>query len=152
VVVLTGVNDQTDEKYMLLLGEKLELSRQIYANTKEQSAAIESKDEVLLSELLEKREKLINRVKEIDVSIAGMNCEELSQCKAEEIIKAIKTVFSDTYKLDRENAGKAEEYQNELRKSLKHVRLGKKALSNGYLKVQPQTSGYFFDKTVGGTS
>jgi len=129
-----------------LLNLKLRLIDQIYDNTLEQANVIENKDEQALEKLLQLRQELMDKVDGINTALSQA---EGTAEEEQRINKQIEEKLKLIYEQNKQNALKAEQYQEELRHEIYHMNQGKKALTDGYFKQYTQSNGYFIDQKIG---
>jgi len=129
-----------------LLNLKLRLIDQIYDNTLEQANVIENKDEQALEKLLQLRQELMDKVDGINIALSQA---EGTAEEEQRINKQIEEKLKLIYEQNKQNALKAEQYQEELRHEIYHMNQGKKALTDGYFKQYTQSNGYFIDQKIG---
>ncbi|MGE4284302.1 MAG: hypothetical protein AB7G87_11355 [Clostridia bacterium] len=139
----------TNDKYIQLLRAKLALVEEIYKNTLAQKGAIDEKSEVVLNNLLEQRQGYITKIDKVNNMLKTLERKDLSDSEIQSIEKSIQFRLGEVIVLDHENMSEAEKFKAEIGKSIQHVKLGEKALSDGYLKNIPQTHGFFIDKKIG---
>jgi len=130
------------------LKNKYQMLQDIYKNTLEQSDAIDKKDYSSLERLLNEREAMINSLR----LMLEHSDEEKCNYTNEENTKFQQqndTLYKEISGLFKSNAEKAESQKDEIAAEIRHLRLGKSAIVNGYFKKMPQRYGYFIDKKLG---
>lgn len=135
-------------QYSEFLKNKYKILQGIYKNTLEQTAAIDKKDYSSLARLLNERESLITSLK----LMTEHSDEDKCKCTNEENIefqKQIDILYNEIREVFWSNAEKAESQKDEIAAEIRHLRLGKSAIVNGYFKKMPQRYGYFIDKKLG---
>jgi hypothetical protein len=127
-----------------LLIEKKEIADRIYKNTVAQSESIVGEDVEKLLTLVESRQKLLDRVVDIDKEITkyqSSNTEKLRMLKSNIII-----LFKKIYELDKKNNELLSRMKEDTFDRIQQVQHSKKAMVNGYMKQNISTYGYFLDK------
>lgn len=127
-----------------LLEEKKELAQQIYQNTMEQTSAIEKSAEQDLLSLLEDRALMLKKVDDLDERM-GILSEDINDT-AKDIKRSIHLLFEKIIEQDSLNHKKLEKLQKDTMNAINKLAQGKKAMTEGYMKQETSSYGYFLDK------
>ena len=126
--------------------EKKELIDAIYRNTQQQTKVIQEKDEEKLLPLLNERQMFIEKLEKINKEIQELkNQDSITQ---EQIMREeqIQQELQKIYHLEMNNQNQLKKNQQNLYRDIQDLQQSKKAMSEGYMKQQASTYGYFFDK------
>lgn len=138
-----------EKEYRSLIIQKMTCLEKLHKNLMLQEKAIEDKKPKRLISLLNKSQKNIYRINEINDQINNINTQCFYDEKSLKINQLIKSKIQQIYEIYCQNHVKGQELVEEFKASLKTLNLGKKAILGGYLKRQQQLYGYFIDKKIG---
>ncbi|WP_425446283.1 flagellar protein FlgN [Dethiothermospora halolimnae] len=144
-----------------LVREKGKLLNEIVDFTNRQTKFIESEDMNKLQNVIEKKQRVIDRVDRIDKGFSKQfdgikkkyNIKEISEIDVDrdvllelkEETKKVYELLNDIKKIEAKNKDIMKENLDKVKAKVKSVRHGKK-ITSGYYKKSEQNYGYFIDK------
>ena len=126
--------------------EKKELIDAIYRNTQQQTKVIQEKDEEKLLPLLNERQMFIEKLEKINKQIQELKNQNFITPEQIMLEEQIQQELQKVYDLEMNNQNQLKKNQEILYREIQDLQQSKKAMSEGYMKQQASTYGYFFDK------
>lgn len=133
------------EQYKSNLRMKIMVLQRVNENLLQQHKAINSTDTALLSKLLKRQQKNIDRLNHINRLFSEEPC-IYTDSDCQEYEAAIETMLKDAIREMKFGITAAEELRNAFGTALYQQKINGKVLKNGYLGSGMQQYGHFIDK------